>query len=158
MIRLGKKHPPRFYGLVSLYRRPAFFCSAFLKKLKNSSRFFHKFDVFYPCSQKGAAGREQGPGRQHRSPWGTMQTFFHPLLFLFFFFSENPRAGTGTCAGAFFVMAETKRATEQTFHRLFQVEVTGLEPAASWSQTIRKNFFRSFLMVFIHFRSFLFTL
>ena len=38
------------------------------------------------------------------------------------------------------------------------VEVTGFEPAASCSQTIQKNFFRSFLMVYSHFRSFLLTL
>ena len=68
---------------------------------------------------------------------GQCRLFFHPLLFLFFFFSETPRAGTGICAGGFLCDGRNKKAMEQTFHRLFQVEVTGLEPAASWSQTTR---------------------
>ena len=38
------------------------------------------------------------------------------------------------------------------------VGVTGFEPAASCSQTIRKNFFWSFPMVFSHFRSVSLTL
>ena len=38
------------------------------------------------------------------------------------------------------------------------VRVTGVEPALACSQTIRKNFFQSFLMLFSHFRSVLLTL
>ena len=36
--------------------------------------------------------------------------------------------------------------------RIPMVEVTGLEPAASWSQTVELNFFWYFLMVFNPFR------
>ena len=40
----------------------------------------------------------------------------------------------------------------------FLVRVTGFEPAASWSQTGTENFFRTFLTLFYHFRSFSVTL
>ena len=40
----------------------------------------------------------------------------------------------------------------------FLVRVTGFEPAASWSQTGTENFFRTFLMIFHHFRSYSVTL
>ena len=35
----------------------------------------------------------------------------------------------------------------------FLVRVTGFEPAASWSQTGTENFFRTFPMIFHHFRT-----
>ena len=38
------------------------------------------------------------------------------------------------------------------------VRVTGFEPAASWSQTGTENFFRTFPMIFHHFRSYSVTL
>ena len=40
----------------------------------------------------------------------------------------------------------------------FLVRVTGFEPAASWSQTGTENFFRTFLTLFYHFRSYSVTL
>ena len=40
----------------------------------------------------------------------------------------------------------------------FLVRVTGFEPAASWSQTGTENFFRTFPMIFHHFRSYPVTL
>ena len=40
----------------------------------------------------------------------------------------------------------------------FLVRVTGFEPAASWSQTGTENFFRTFPMIFHHFRSYSVTL
>ena len=40
----------------------------------------------------------------------------------------------------------------------FLVRVTGFEPAASWSQTGIENFFRTFLTLFYHFRSYSVTL
>ena len=40
----------------------------------------------------------------------------------------------------------------------FLVRVTGFEPAASWSQTGIENFFRTFPMIFHHFRSYSVTL
>ena len=40
----------------------------------------------------------------------------------------------------------------------FLVRVTGCEPAASWSQTGTENFFRTFPMIFHHFRSYSVTL
>ena len=40
----------------------------------------------------------------------------------------------------------------------FLVRVTGFEPAASWSQTGTENFFRTFPMIFHHFRLYSVTL
>ena len=40
----------------------------------------------------------------------------------------------------------------------FLVRVTGFEPAVSWSQTGTENFFRTFPMIFHHFRSYSVTL
>ena len=40
----------------------------------------------------------------------------------------------------------------------FLVRVTDFEPAASWSQTGTENFFRTFPMIFHHFRSYSVTL
>ena len=40
----------------------------------------------------------------------------------------------------------------------FLVRGTGFEPAASWSRTGTENFFRTFPMIFHHFRSYSVTL
>ena len=56
------------------------------------------------------------------------------------------------------VLAKEKAVDSNESTAFILVEVTGLEPAASWSQTYREHFFRLFIVVFSYFCSVLVTL